>query len=58
MPEVEMNGVKINQSKAAARAVAINYGYYSTDPETMHAIDALLDFSQETLDAASGYAFD
>ena len=58
MPEVEMNGVKINQSKAAARAVAINYGYYSTDPEIIHAIDALLDFSQETLDAASGYIFD
>ena len=58
MPEVEINGVKINQSKAAARAVAIAYGYYSTNPETIHAIDALLDFSQETLDAASGYVFD
>ena len=58
MPELEMNGVKINQSKAAARALAINYGYYSTNPETMHAIDAILDFSQECFNGVAGYAFD
>ena len=35
LPEVTIDGVSMNQSKAAARAVAVKLGYYSTDPETM-----------------------
>ena len=58
MPEVELDGVKMNQSRSAARSVAIKYGYYSTDPDTIHAIDALLDFNQESFDKISGYLFD
>ena len=58
MPEVELDGVKMNQSRSAARAVAIKFGYYSTDPDTIHAIDALLDYNQENFDKTVMYIFD
>ena len=45
MPEVTQDGVVMVQSKACARAVAIKHGYYSSDPMTMHAIDAITDFN-------------
>ena len=35
LPEVTIDGVAMNQSKAAARALAVKLGYYSTDPDTM-----------------------
>ena len=47
LPEVTIEGVKINQSKAAARAVAIKLGYYSTDPKCQWQIDSILDFVQD-----------
>ena len=52
MPVVTLEGTPLYQSKAAARAVAIKFGYYSTDPDTMWAIDSILDFNQECNDKA------
>ena len=51
------DGTVMCQSKAAARAVAIKLGYYSSDPNTIHAIDAILDFNQENHSDILGYAF-
>ena len=48
MPVVVINGMTMYQSKAAARGVAISLGYYSTDHETIWAIDSLLDYIQES----------
>ena len=49
----------MNQSKAAARALAVKLGYYSTDPDTMWQIDSLLDYCQDDsiLGVVAGYAF-
>merc|ERR1712032_46118 len=58
MPLVVMDGIAMNQSKAAGRAIAIKYGFYSTDPKIIHAIDALLDYAQEMqLGKILGYFF-
>ena len=56
MPVVVCNGMTMYQSKAAARGVAISLGYYSTDPDTIWAIDSLLDFVQESNDATKAPA--
>ena len=58
MPQVTMEGVVMDQSKAIARAVAIKNGFYPTDPETMWACDSLVDFNQENCDKILGYLFD
>ena len=57
MPVVTLDGNRLYQSKAAARAVAIKFGYYSDDPEIMWQIDSILDFNQENNDPIIGYAF-
>ena len=58
MPLVTIDGIAMNQSKAAARAVAIKYGFYHSDPKIIHAIDAILDHNTEkTVDFAGGYWF-
>ena len=57
LPEVTLDGVVMVQSRAAARAVAIKFGYYSSDVKTIHAIDAILDFNQETNEPIWAYVF-
>lgn len=59
MPLITCDGIPMNQSKAAGRALAIKYGFYSTDPKIIHAIDSLFDYDQEiSLGKITGYAFD
>ena len=57
LPEVTVDGIVMNQSRAAGRALAIKYGYYSTDPRTMWAIDSLVDFIQADFDKITFYGF-
>ena len=52
MPVITLDGMPLYQSKAAARAVAIKFGYYAIDAETIWAIDSILDFNQECNDKA------
>ena len=45
MPVIVLDGMRLYQSKAAGRAVAIKFGYYSSDTDTIWAIDSILDFN-------------
>ena len=57
LPEITYQGVVMNQSKAAARALAIKLGYYNTAPEVAYAIDSITEFNQENNDQIFAYAF-
>ena len=58
LPEVTLDGVVMVQSRAAARAVAIKFGFYSSEAPIVHQIDAILDFNQETNEPIWAYVFD
>ena len=57
LPEITYEGVVMNQSKAAARAIAIKLGYYRESPEECYAIDSIMEFNQENNDQIFAYAF-
>ena len=49
LPEITYEGVVMNQSKAALRAIGIKLGYYESRAEVAYAIDSLVDFNEEIL---------
>ena len=54
LPIWEEDGNTICQSNAILRMMGIRLGYYSTDPNTMWAIDSLLDFLEDNYESMLG----